>query len=136
MATKKTAKAPAEQVALYEKLVALFPEVERKGADFPYTSLNGNMFSLLNEQGKMVLRLGQPERDAFLAKYKTKVNEAYGIVQKEYVVVPDDLLRKTAEIKRHFAASLAYAGSLTPKPTSRASAKEAGAGRSDSPCAS
>jgi hypothetical protein len=125
MATKKTAKAPAEQVALYEKVVALFPEVERKGAGFPYTSLNGNMFSLLNEQGKMVLRLGQPERDAFIAKYKTKLNEAYGIVQKEYVVVPDDLLRKTSELRNHFEASLAYVRSLKAKPRTRPVAKKA-----------
>jgi len=124
MATKKIAKAPAEQVELYEKLVSLFPEVERKGAGFPYTSHNGNMFSLLNERGEMVLRLGQPEREAFLEKYKTKLNEAYGIVQKEYAVVPDDLLRKTIELKKHFEASLAYVRSLKPKPTTRPAAKK------------
>src|SRR5690242_416490 len=117
MATKKAAQAPPEKVALYEKLVALFPDVERKGAGFPYTSVNGNMFSLLNERGSLALRLGQSARDAFITKYRTKLNEAYGIVQKEYVVVPDELLKKTSELKKHFAESLAYARSLRPKPT-------------------
>jgi hypothetical protein len=124
MADKKPAKAPAEKVELYEKVVSLFPEVERKGAGFPYTSLNGNMFSLLNEHGSLALRLGQPERDAFLAKYKTRLNEAYGIVQKEYVVVPDDLLRKTSELKKHFETSPAYARSLKPKATTKAVKKK------------
>lgn len=119
MATKKPAHAPAEQVLLYEKLLALFPEVERKGAGFPYTAVNGNMFSLLNEKGSLVLRLPEGEREAFLKKYKTKLNEAYGIVQKEYVVVPDALLRKTAELREHFQVSLAYAASLRSKPTTR-----------------
>jgi hypothetical protein len=115
----KPAQAPVEKVALFNKLVALFPEVERKGAGFPYTSINGNMFSMLNERGSLALRLGQPERDAFIAKYKTTLNEAHGIVQKEYVVVPDDLLKRTSELKRHFADGLAYARSLKPKATTR-----------------
>lgn len=120
MATKTPAKAPAQAVALYEKLVALFPEVDRNGAGFPYTSINGNMFSLLNEKGSLALRLAEKDREAFMKKYKTTLNVAYGIVQKEYVVVPDDLLKKTAELEKHFAASLAYARSLKAKPTTRA----------------
>ena len=38
---------PAEKLALYEKLVATNPDVARKGAKTPYTSLNGHMFSFL-----------------------------------------------------------------------------------------
>lgn len=120
MATKTPAKAPAQAVALYEKLVALFPEVQRKGAGFPYTSINGNMFSLLNEKGSLVLRLPEGDREAFMKRYETTLNVAYGIVQKEYVVVPDDLLKQTTELKKYFAKSLAYAGSLKAKPTKRA----------------
>lgn len=123
MANKVPPRAPAEQVALYEKLVALFPDVERKGAGFPYTSVNGNMFSLLNEQGKLALRLGEKEREAFLVKYGTTLNTAYGIVMKEYVVVPDALLRDTGKLKPHFAASLTYARSLRAKPTKRPAKK-------------
>jgi hypothetical protein len=38
---------------------------------------------------------------------------------KEYVEVTDTLLRKTPELKKLFDASLAYVGSLKPKPTTR-----------------
>jgi hypothetical protein len=38
-------------LALYEKLVATNPGVERKGATMPYTSVNGHMFSLLTKEG-------------------------------------------------------------------------------------
>ena len=54
-------------------------------------------------------------REEFLAKYETKLFEAYGIVQKEYVKVPDALLEKTEEIAPYFALSYAYVNSLKPK---------------------
>jgi hypothetical protein len=89
MAKPAAAVVPSDKLELYEKLVATNPNIERKGATVPYTSLNGHMFSYLSKEGKLALRLPAGEREAFLKKYKTKLCEAYGIVQKEYVVVPD-----------------------------------------------
>jgi len=109
----------AEKLELYEKLVATNPKVERKGDTVPYTSLNGNMFSYLTKAGELALRLPEGEREAFLKKYKAKLCEAYGVVQKEYVVVPETLLRKTQELKRFFEQSYAYVSSLKPKATKR-----------------
>jgi hypothetical protein len=74
-----------EKLALYEKLVATNPKIERKGDTVPYTSLNGHMFSYLSKEGKLALRLPAVEREAFLKKYKAKLCEAYGKVQPEYV---------------------------------------------------
>jgi hypothetical protein len=116
--------APAEKVLLYEKLVATNPLVEYKGATVPYTSLNGNMFSYLSKEGKLELRLPPVEREAFLKKYKAKLCEAYGVVQPEYVEVPDALLAKTSELKKYFDISYAYAGSLKPKPTTKKKARK------------
>ena len=104
-----------EKLALYEKLVATQPDVELKGATVPNTIRNGHMFSYLSKEGRLELRLPSPDREAFLAKYKAKLCEAYGKVQPEYVEVPDALFAKTAEIAKYFAASYAYAGSLKPK---------------------
>ena len=84
MAAKSKASAAPDKVALYEKLVATDPSIERKGATNPYTSLNGHMFSRLDPSGKMALRLPAGEREEFLKKYKTTLFHAYGIVQKEY----------------------------------------------------
>ncbi len=115
----KPAAAPPEAVLQYDRLVATIPEIERKGATLPYTSLNGNMFSYLHQSGLMALRLPEPERSEFLAKYSAKLFEAYGIVQKEYVTVPPDLLADTGGLKPYLEASLAYAKSLKPKPTKK-----------------
>ena len=110
---------PPEKLALYEQLIEGTPGVERKGATMPYTSRNGHMFSMLMKSGQMSLRLPVGEREAFLKKYKTTLVEQYGVVQKEYVLVPDALLKKTQELRKYFDASHAYVGSLKPKPTTR-----------------
>jgi hypothetical protein len=75
------------------------------------------MFSYLHPSGSMALRLPEGEREKFLAKYKTKLFEAYGIVQKEYVTVPDGLLRNTKELQKYFEESYRYVQSLKPKAT-------------------
>jgi len=72
---------------------------------------------LFTREGYLALRLPSPEREAFLKKYKTNLCEQYGVVMKEYVVVPATLLAKTTELKKFFAMSYDYIGSLKPKPT-------------------
>jgi TfoX/Sxy family transcriptional regulator of competence genes len=120
MSAKKKSPIPAEKVALYEKLIATIPAVERKGADNPYTSLNGNMFSLLlSPEGRMALRLPEAEREKFLKKHKTSLFEAYGTVMKEYVAVPDALFKKTTELQKYLAMSYEYAKTLKAKPTKK-----------------
>jgi hypothetical protein len=109
---------------LYEKLVATLPNVERKGAAMPYTSVNGHMFSFLTPAGTFALRLPTEARDAFLKKYKTKLCEQHGTVMKEYVEVPESLLKKTQELKRHFESSYAYVSSLKPKAAKKKAAKK------------
>jgi TfoX/Sxy family transcriptional regulator of competence genes len=110
--------APSDQELLYNKLIATIPEIERKGDANPYTSLNGNMFTLLH-QLRLAIRLPEDEREKFLKKYKTGLFEAYGTVMPEYVAVPADLLTKTSELKKYLEASYAYAKTLRPKPTKK-----------------
>src|SRR5436190_725803 len=111
--------AKADALALYERLVATNAKVERKGATVPYTSVNGHMFSYLSKDGKLELRLPEGEREAFLKKYKAKLCEAYGVVQKEYVEVPDALLGKTGELKKYFDVSFGWVSSMKAKATTK-----------------
>jgi hypothetical protein len=73
------------------------------------------MFSYLSKEGKLELRLPPEDREAFLKKYKAKLCQAYGVVQPEYVEVPDSLLGKTRELKPYFEASYAYVCALKRK---------------------
>lgn len=119
MPVAKKSALPADKIALYDKLVATNPKAERKGANNPYTSLNGNMYTLLHSSGRLAIRLPEVEREKFLKKYNTTLFEAYGAVMSEYVAVPDDLLKKTNELKRYFDLSYEYAKTLKAKATTR-----------------
>jgi hypothetical protein len=109
----------ATTLELYEKLVATNPDVERRGATMPYTSLNGHMFSFMSKEGEVALRLPEEEREGFIKKYKTRLSEQHGAVLKEYVVVPEALLKKTGELKKYFDLSYAHVGALKPKATKK-----------------
>ena len=109
----------ANRLARYEAVVATVPGIDRKGDTMPYTSMNGNMFSLLTKDGTLVLRLGEADRAAFVNKFKTEPVVLYGAVMKEYVAVPADLLAKTKELSKYFKLSVEYARGLKPKPTTR-----------------
>jgi TfoX/Sxy family transcriptional regulator of competence genes len=104
--------------ALYDRLIATNPKIERKGDTNPYTSLNGNMFTLLH-QSQLAIRLPEEEREKFLKKYNTGRFEAYGTVMKEYVAVPDQLLGNTKELKKYLDLSYEYAQTLKPKATKK-----------------
>jgi TfoX/Sxy family transcriptional regulator of competence genes len=119
MNTKKKCNIPADKQALYDKLLATNPKIERKGAANPYTSRNGHMFTYLNPSGTLALRLPEKEREEFLKKFKTTLFEAYGAVMKEYVTVPDFLLQDTKTLRKYLELSYAYIETLKPKPTKK-----------------
>ncbi len=119
MSAKAKPKAAPDRVAAYDRLVAAVPAVERKGASMPYTSVNGNMFSYLDDFGSMALRLSPADRAAFMEQFASTLHEAYGYTQKEYVTVPDALLVDTERLLPWFRSGLDYASSLKPKPTTR-----------------
>jgi hypothetical protein len=115
-----TSRIPGERLEQYDRLIATQPGVQRKGATIPYTSVNGHMFSYLTASGTLALRLPPAERVEFLERYSTTLHEAYGIVQKEYVTVPDRLLADVGRLGPYFVASYTYFATLKPKPTRRA----------------
>ena len=108
-------------IAAIGRLVATQPEVERKGATVPYTSINGNMFSYLNDAGMLALRLPKGAREEFLTQYATTLVVAYGIVQKEYVAVPAEFLENTEVLGPYFALSYEYTKGLKAKPSKKKS---------------
>jgi hypothetical protein len=108
-------------IELYDKLIATNPYIKRKGKTTPYTSLNGHMFSFITKEGDLALRLPVEDRDDFIKKYNTTLCTQYGKIMKEYVIVPENLLKKTNELKYYFTMSHSYVGGLRPKPTKKKS---------------
>ena len=111
---------PQAALDLYAALINTHPDIELKGGKkLPYTSHNGNMFTFLTREGKVGLRLGAADREAFIQQYDTKLSENYGAVMKEYVEVPDALLANLEELQPYLAMSYAYTQTLKPKPTKK-----------------
>lgn len=114
----------ADKIELYNKLIASQPGAVRKGDAMPYTSLNGHMYSYFTKDDFVALKLPEDERLKFIAQYKTTLVLQYGIVQKEYVVVPDSLLEKTGELKAWFSISYNYVSTLKLKLSAKSKKKE------------
>ena len=112
---KEQSNNPADRLALYDDLIKTNPEIERKGVKLPYTSANGNMFTFLSENGTLAIRLPETEREAFLKKYNTSLMEAHGTVMKEYVRIPNGLLRNTKELKKYLNIRYEHVKTLKPK---------------------
>src|SRR3984885_1699563 len=112
---ESTPAAYAANLAFYEKVLAAVPGVERKGDKVPYASHNGHMFTYLSKAGVMALRLPEKDREAFLKKYAARLCMQYGVVQKEYVDVPDSLLRNLEKLAKYLKASFFSPSKIKPK---------------------
>lgn len=112
----------------YQKLVADYPGLILKGVSMPYTSFNGNMFSFLTDEGKLALRLPEGERKDFMEKFQTSPVIQHGAHMKEYVEVPDALLKDQKELISYFNRSFEYAATLKPKPAQGKRASDSSSG--------
>jgi len=119
--TTNKATASNPRVAQYERIIATIPNLERKGDANPYTAIDGNMFTLLHQSSRLAIRLPEDKRQEFLKKHKTELFEAYGAVMREYVAVPDALLKNTKELKKYLEFSYEYVKTLRPKPSRKKS---------------
>jgi hypothetical protein len=118
-AKKERSAIPAAKLAVYDKLLATVPGVERKGATIPYTSTDGKMFTYLTPSGDLRLRLPAAERDAFMKSYRTKPVIQHGVLMKDWVAVPPALFARGAELKPYLEKSRTYARQLGAKPSTR-----------------
>ena len=116
MAKKTVSK---EQVEAYDRLLATHAEVERKGKNMLYTSVNGHMFTVFSTEAKLGIRLPKAEREAFISAFNTSLLESYGTVMKEYVAVPDAMLEETEALEPYLRMSYEYVTSLKPKATKK-----------------
>ncbi len=90
-----------------------------KGAKNPYTSRNGHMFSFLDADGSMALRLSDELAEEFLGTYDSGPVIQYERVMRGYVSVPADLLDDTESISDWFEKAHDWIGTLPPKPTKK-----------------
>ncbi len=109
-----------EKLELYAAVVEQSEgSAEVKGAKNPYTSRNGHMFSFLDGDGTMALRLSDELTEEFRSQYDSGDVIQYGATMRGYSSVPAELLADTDELAAWFDKSWAWIGTLPPKPTKR-----------------
>jgi hypothetical protein len=99
----------------YEAAVALHSEIERKGKANPSTSHNGHMFSFLDKEGVLGIRLSKENREAFEEEYKTGPFIQYNAVMNGYVTIPQEVLDNAELTKHYLNLGLEFVSSLKPK---------------------
>lgn len=77
---------------LYEAAIAASDKAERKGKANPYTSTNGHMFSQINKDNEVGVRLPKPRQKELLAQYGAGPFKSYGATMRDYVCLTDEML--------------------------------------------
>ena len=114
---------PVESLERYRTVVDASGNGEVKGAKNPYTSRNGHMFSFLDPEGTMALRLS-PELEAdFRSKYESGPVVQYNSTMRGYSSVPAELLEDTEALRVWYDRAWEWIGTLDPKPTKKPAKK-------------
>ncbi len=106
-----------KQLELYDLIIEKCGKFERLGKTMPYTSVNGYMFSQLNKNGEIGIRLSKEKGTEFINKHQAKVFKSYGTVMKNYVCLPDQVLSEIDLSVKYMLESYEYTKSLPIKKT-------------------
>lgn len=111
---------PSEALEAYRLVVKESEsDAEVKGAKNPYTSRNGHMFSFLDANGVMALRLSAELTEEFRSSYDSGDVIQYGATMRGYSSVPAELLAKIDALVLWFDQSWEWIGTLPVKPTKK-----------------
>ncbi len=108
-----------KQLAYYDAIVDELPNIKRKGKANPYTSLNGHMFSFLDKEATLCIRLSKEDKLAYEHKYKTGDVIQHNCVMNGYVPIVDTVLNDKDELLGFFEKSISFIQLLKPKPTKK-----------------
>lgn len=111
----KLRKSPEALVASFDEVMPGPPATKRKMFGFPAGFINGNMFMGLFEDS-MILRLPAELREEAIQMHGAKpFAPMAGRVMKEYVALPEPLLRDRELLSSWVGKALVYGESLAPK---------------------
>jgi len=94
-------------------------DISRKGKTMPYTSLNGHMFSFVDKENELSLRLPKEVQTELIENQGGRFSYQYGAKMNGYAILPKNILDDEKRMKELFRISFEYIKSLKPKPTKR-----------------
>lgn len=102
-------------VELFESVMPGPPAEQRKMFGYPAGFVNGNLFMGLFEEA-LILRLPESRREEFIELYNARLFEPMkGRPMREYVAVPQTLMRDNKQLATWVARAYDYGFSLKPK---------------------
>lgn len=105
-----------EKLKIYDELVATNKNFIRKGKTVPHTSANGYMFSVLNKEAEIGIRLPVDSAEKFMKKFNTTRYKSHGAFMKDYVLIPEKLHKKITTLAPYLQESYEFVMSLPVKP--------------------
>ncbi len=109
----------ARLLTLFDRLIASHEGITRKGKSMPYTAVNGNMFTFVDPDDRLCLRLSKTDRADWAETFPADPVLQYGKVMRGYVAVPPELLNDEPTLHVWFARAVTSARALPAKPTTR-----------------
>ncbi|MEM7329781.1 MAG: hypothetical protein AAF437_13645 [Pseudomonadota bacterium] len=101
-------------IDLFERAIAASGQFERKGKANPYTSANGHMFSQINKDDQLGIRLPKPRQQALLDAYGAGPFKSYGATMRDYVCLTDKMLTDAALITTLLNEGFAFVSAMPP----------------------
>jgi hypothetical protein len=101
-------------VALFEAAISSANQIERKGKANPYSSANGHMFSQINKDNQLGIRLPKPRQKELLDEYGAGPFKSYGATMRDYVCVTEEMLSDQALIISLLEEGLAFVSAMPP----------------------
>ncbi|MCR9271010.1 MAG: hypothetical protein NXH72_13540 [Hyphomonadaceae bacterium] len=98
----------------YEAAIAASGRFERKGKANPYTSANGHMFSQINKDDQLGIRLPKSRQAELLAEYGAGPFKSYGATMRDYVCLTDDMLAMDGLIKALLDEGFEFVSAMPP----------------------
>ena len=108
-----------------DDILALYREIAEesglpvKGKKTAYTATGGNMWSFLDADGVLCLRLSDAGRTEWAQDFPDDPVLQYGSVMRGYVAVPPEMLADRELLAAWFARAAAHGASLKPKTTKK-----------------
>lgn len=101
-------------IALFEKAISASGAFERKGKANPYTSANGHMFSQINKDDQLGIRLSKPRQKELLEEYGAGPFKSYGATMRDYVCLTEEMLSVPTLVSRLLEEGFQFVSAMPP----------------------
>lgn len=106
--------AQKQRIELYKAIIERVEGVELKGKTMPYTSANGHMFSQLNKDGEIGIRLSKERQSEFFSN-GLQPFKSYGAIMQSYILISEKMLSDIDRVTELMKEGFQYVQSLDPK---------------------